>query len=301
MLCSDCVIIGSGVAGMTAAIYLKRANIDFILLEKHAPGGQINMTNNIENYPGFKSIDGVTLAMNMFEQIQNLGVNYKYGNVLEIIDNQEYKIIRTDLEEIKCKKIIIATGRRPKELGLENERQLVGRGIRWCATCDGNLYKDKIVAVVGGGNSALEEALYLSNICRKIYLIHRRNQFRADKILQEKVKNTTNIKILYNTEVKKLLEKDNYLDGIIVESNESQTKLDVNGLFIFIGHEPETSYLKNIDIKLDKYGNIIVDKEMRTNIDGIYACGDIISKEIYQIVTATAEGAIAASTLQKEL
>lgn len=301
MLSSDCVIIGSGVAGMTAAIYLKRANVDFILLEKHAPGGQVNMTNSIENYPGFKNIDGVTLAMSIFDQVQELDVNYRYGNVVDIVEDGEYKIIKTDVEEIRCKKIIIATGRKAKSLGLDNERQLVGRGVSWCAVCDGALYKGKPVAVVGGGNSALEEALYLSNICKEVYIIHRRDEFRADKCVQESIKTKNNIKVLYNSVIKTLKEKDNRLDGLSIETNGQEKDLNVDGLFIFIGYEPENNYLANIKIECDKQGNIIVDKNMRTNIAGIYACGDIISKEVYQIITAEAEGALAATSVQKDL
>ncbi|MDD3392029.1 MAG: FAD-dependent oxidoreductase [Bacilli bacterium] len=300
MLCFDCVIIGSGVAGMTAALYLKRANVNFTLIEKHAPGGQINMTSKIENYPGIETIAGVDLALNMFNQISNLGVDYHYGNVLEIKIDGNKKIIKTDMEEIETKTIIIATGRKARELGLENERQLVGRGISWCATCDGSLYKDKDVAVVGGGNSALEEALYLSNICNKVYIIHRRNELRGDQILQDKIKVTNNIELLYNSVVDTLNEKDGKLDSIIINGNAIK-KLNISGVFINIGHEPNIEFVKNVGIDLDEKNNIIVDKEMKTNIDGIYACGDIISKDLYQVVTATSEGAKAAFSVQREI
>lgn len=301
MLCFDCVIIGSGVAGMTAALYLKRANINFTIIEKHAPGGQVNMTSKIENYPGIKNIDGVTLAMNMFEQIGELKVDYRYGNVLEINDSGEYKIIKTDVEEIQTKKIIIASGRRPKQLGLPNEKQLVGRGISWCAMCDGSLYRDKDVAVVGGGNSALEEAIYLSNICQKVYIIHRRDMFRGESIFQEKVRSVNNIEILYNSVVSTLLENESKLSGIIIENNQEEKEIKIEGLFIYIGYEPNIEFTNNIPIKLDQFNNIIVDEHMKTNVDGIYACGDIISKDMYQIVTATSDGAKAAYSVQKDL
>ena len=177
---SDCLVIGAGIAGMTAALYLKRSNVNVILIEKSAPGGQINMTSKIENYPGFDSIDGPTLAMNIFNQIKSLGVEYRYGNVIDIVDTGKSKIVKTDMDEIECQVVIIATGRIPKELGLENEKQLTGRGVSWCAVCDGFFYKDKKVAIIGGGNCALEEALFLADIAKKVYLIHRRINFEQN-------------------------------------------------------------------------------------------------------------------------
>ena len=172
----DCVVIGAGVAGMTAAIYLKRANIDFILLEKGVPGGQINKSSNIENYPGFKKVDGPTLAFNIYEQIEKLGVDYKYGDVKEVRDSENYKVVCTDKEEFVTKTVIIATGRRPRELGLANEKKLLGSGISYCAYCDGMLYKNKDVIIIGGGNSALEEALYIADIANKVYIVHRSSE-----------------------------------------------------------------------------------------------------------------------------
>ena len=177
----DVVIVGCGIAGMTSAIYLKRSNLNVCMIEKNAPGGQLNMINEINNYPGFESIDGPTLAFNVFNQIKKLEISYKYANALEIIDNIEYKTIKTDKEEITCKNVVIATGRRPRELGLQNEKRLLGKGISYCSICDGTLYKDKVVAVVGGGNSAIESALYLAEICQKVYLIHRTESYRAEK------------------------------------------------------------------------------------------------------------------------
>lgn len=289
----DCVIIGSGVAGMTAAIYLKRAGLNIVLLEKSAPGGQINMTANIENYPGFEKIDGPTLAMNMFNQVRTLEVPYKYGTVLEITDKETYKIVKTDLEEYETKTVLITSGRQPKELGLEHEKQLIGRGISWCALCDGTLYKNLEVAVVGGGNSALEEAMYLANICSKVYLIHRRDTFRAEKHIQEKLTKYKNIEILFNSEVTKLNEADSKLESIDVNGK----KLSVNALFIYIGYEPDTKF---IDVKKDnKY--LIVNDLYETSIKGIYAAGDVISKGVYQISTSVGDAANAANNIIKEI
>ena len=296
----DYVVVGAGVAGMTAAIYLKRANAKVIIIEKSAPGGQINRTAKIENYPGFESIEGPVLAMNIFNQVNKLGIEYRYGDVINIEDIEDQKIITTDTEEIICKAVIIATGRSPRELGLENEKQLTGRGISWCAICDGIFYKDRKVAVVGGGNSALEEAIYLSNICEEVFLIHRRDEFRADNILVDKIKNKSNIKIMYNSIIKKIHSEDNKLSGLVVETGGSLSELKVSGLFIYIGFEPDTKFLKNLSIKLDN-GYIVVDTQMRTNIKNIYACGDVIKKEVYQLSTAIGEAATAALSAEKDI
>ena len=295
MVIYDTVVIGSGVAGMTAAIYLKRANLNILLLEKSAPGGQINRTASITNYPGIKEIDGPSLSLNMLEQLKSLDIETKYGNVLNITDG-EIKTIKTDLEEIKTKTVLIATGRNPKELGLEHEKQLTGRGVSWCAICDGPLYKDKIVAVVGGGNSAFEEALYLSTIVKKLYLIHRRDTFRADNILVEKLKEKENVEFILNSTITKLNEKDNHLESIEVNNKE----IKVDGLFIYIGFKPETDIFNNLNLELDD-GYILVDKNMKTNIKGIYAAGDVIKKDYYQISTAVGEAATAALTIKRDL
>lgn len=295
MVIYDTVVIGSGVAGMTAAIYLKRANLNILLLEKSAPGGQINRTASITNYPGIKEIDGPSLSLNMLEQLKSLDIETKYGNVLNITDG-EIKTIKTDLEEIKTKTVLIATGRNPKELGLEGEKQLTGRGVSWCAICDGPLYKDKTVAVVGGGNSAFEEALYLSTIVKKLYLIHRRDTFRADNILVEKLKEKENVEFILNSTITKLNEKDNHLESIEVNNK----KINIDGLFIYIGFKPETDIFNNLNLELDD-GYILVDKNMKTNIKGIYAAGDVIKKDYYQISTAVGEAATAALTIKRDL
>ncbi|MDD2181196.1 MAG: FAD-dependent oxidoreductase [Bacilli bacterium] len=300
MLSFDCVVIGSGAAGMTAAVYLKRANLSVALIEKSAPGGQMNNSYNIENYPGFKKIDGVSLSLNMHSQVINTGVDYKYGNVLDIENFGNYKVIKTDLEEIKCKVVIIASGRVPRKLGLENEDMLIGRGIAFCALCDGSFYKDKVVAIVGGGNSAIEDAIYLAGICKEVIIIHRRDYFTADVTTQDKLKNFENIKIKYNSVVNTLYSNNNSLSSINIKTNDQEQQIAIDGLFLNVGYVPDTKYLINLGIKLDN-NYVIVDEHMRTNVKNVYACGDVIKKEIYQITTAVGDGTIAATSAKKDI
>lgn len=294
----DCIIIGAGVAGTTASIYLKRWNFNILLLEKNMPGGIISNTSIIENYPGIKKIDGSTFAMNLYEQIKELDINYKYGNASEITQKNNLFIVNTDLGNYQTKSIIIATGRTPRKLNLENEDKLIGNGISYCATCDGLLYKDKEVCVVGGGNSALEESLYLSKICKKITIINRSSKLRADEILIEKVKNTANIEVMYNSNIIELKEKQNKLTNIIIKKENETKELLCHGLFIYIGFEPIIPNVPNLKLN-DNY--IVVDEKMQTNIDNICACGDIIKKDLYQIITAAGEGATAANTIKNNL
>ena len=298
----DVIVIGAGPSGMTAAIYLKRANLNVVMIEVSAPGGQINRAANVENYPGFNNIDGPTLAMSIFDQTQKKGIEYRYGNILEVIKEDNSFIVKTDVEELKSKAVIIASGRNPKELGLDNEKSLTGRGISWCATCDGPLFKNKNVVVIGGGNSALEEALYLADICKKVTIVHRRDAFRADEIVQSKVLKNKKIKILWNSIVIKLNEKDDKLNNILIKNviTNKESKLVCDGLFIYIGYEPSTRIVENLDIT-DNKKYIIVDENNKTKIDNLYACGDVIKKELYQIVTATSEGAKAAMSAVKDL
>ena len=295
----DVVVIGAGVAGMTAALYLKRSGLDPLLIEKSAPGGQINRSALVENYPGFTNIDGPTLASNIYTQVNNLGINYKSGNVKEIINNKEYKQIILDNEVINTKTVIIATGRQPRELGLPNEKSLTGRGISWCAICDGYFFKDQEVAVVGGGDSALEETLFLSSIVKKVYLIHRRVTFRASEQLQSKVKKLDNVEYILNSNIIEIKEKDSKLDSVIIENNTGEKhELKVSGLFIYVGSVPDTQNFKSLDI-LNENGYVIVDKDFETSIKGIYACGDVISKSLYQLTTAVGDASTAAYNLKK--
>lgn len=294
------VIIGSGVAGMTAAIYLKRARKDICILENGVPGGQITLASSVENYPGFSSITGSDLALNIYNQALNLGVTYKYTKANQVKVEDDFITVITDKEEIKCKNLIIATGRAPRKLEVTLEDRLVGSGISFCATCDSSLYKDKKVAVVGGGTAALEEAIYLSKICNSVTLIHRRDTFSATDALVNDVKNTKNITILTNRTVKEFKVNDNKLSGIVLEDKQNnQEEITVDGCFEYIGQVPNTKIFENLDI-LDDKGYINVDKNYQTKIPGIYAVGDCVKKDLYQVVTACSEGAIAANNIIKQ-
>lgn len=294
------VIIGSGVAGMTAAIYLKRARKDICILENGVPGGQITLASSVENYPGFSSITGSDLALNIYNQVLNLGVTYKYTKANQVKVADDFITVITDKEEIKCKNLIIATGRAPRKLEVTLEDRLVGSGISFCATCDSSLYKDKKVAVVGGGTAALEEAIYLSKICNSVTLIHRRDTFSATDALVNDVKNTKNITILTNRTVKEFKVNDNKLSGIVLEDKQNnQEEITVDGCFEYIGQVPNTKIFENLDI-LDDKGYVNVDKNYQTKISGIYAVGDCVKKDLYQVVTACSEGAIAANNIIKQ-
>ena len=288
------VIIGSGVAGMTAAIYLKRAGIDTLIIECDAPGGQLNKSSSIENYPGFKFIDGPTLAMNIYEQVIDLETDYLFDKVVEIKEKDDKKIVITSKEKIECDYIIMATGRTSRTLNLDNERKYIGKGISFCALCDGNFYKDKEVIIVGGGNSAIEEAIYLASICKKVTIIHRRDKLTAEEALINNLKEYNNVKIIYNANIKKYNDKD---DKIVSVTLDNDMVIPTNGVFIAIGYVPINNL---IDVKKDN-GEIVVDDNYETSIKNIYACGDAIKKNTYQIATAVGEATNAASNIIKKI
>lgn len=294
----DVVIIGAGPAGITAAIYLKRANINCAIIEKEVPGGQLNKSSEIENYPGYTKISGPDLAMKFYEQINNLGIKQIFSEVTNIKLEEDNKIITLkNNETIKTKNIILAIGRSPKKLTSTNSRTLEGKGISFCSLCDGNLYKNEDVSIVGAGNSALEESLYLSDICKTVTIINRASTLKGDTILIDRIKKKDNIKIIYNSTIEKFNEKDGVLESVTLNTKET---LNTKACFIFIGYEPATNFLKNLEI-LDEKGYINVDSEKRTPVKGIYAAGDVVKKEAYQIVTATSDGALAAISCIKDI
>lgn len=296
----EVAIIGAGVAGMTAAIYLKRAGINCVIIEKEIYGGQINKAPLVENYPGYIGISGLELTTNIFEQIKKLGIKYITDEVIKISSTDNDKTLYLKDMELKVKSIIIATGKTHKNLQVENEKELLGRGISYCATCDGNFFKGKDVAIIGGGATSLEEAIYLSKICNKVTILNRSDNLRAEQYYQDEIRNIKNIDVKYNSIVKKFNKKEGKLSSIDIVVNGKTTKLKVEGCFICIGYMPVSNIFNNI-IELDQEGYIKVDKQNRTNIKGIYAAGDIVKKEKYQLISAMNDGLIAATTCIKEL
>lgn len=281
------VILGSGIAGMTAGIYLKRGGLDVIIVEDNIPGGVLNEIPSIENYPGYEEISGPDLAMNIYNQLTKLGVKILNKKITSIDLNN--KIINNN---IKYEYLVIATGRKSRMLSLEHEKELLGKGISTCALCDGFFYKDKKVAVVGGGSSSLTEALYLSKICKEVIIIHRRDKLTADKYLIDKVNSTKNIKVLYNSNITKYNQNNNKLTSVIINNKD---KLEVEGVFLAIGSTPN-SEIFNVN-KDNNY--IIVDSNYMTNIDKVYAIGDVIKKDYYQLSTAASDAVVAASNIIK--
>ena len=293
----DIIIIGAGPSGMSAALYALRANKKVLLLEKECFGGQIINASNIENYPALPNVSGYDFATNLYNQIKSLGVILKYEEVLEVTDKKE---VITTKDTYKGKNIIIATGLKKRKLNLENEDKLLGSGISYCATCDGNFYKNKNVAVVGGGNTALEDALYLSNIASKVYLIHRRDNFRGEKKLISEVKEKNNIKLILNSNITKIIGEYNLNSIEITDNRNNISKLEIDGLFIAIGNIPDNNRFKNI-IDLDENGYIIANANLKTKTDNIYVAGDTRVKTLRQLVTATSDGAIAVTEITKEM
>ena len=281
------VILGSGIAGMTAGIYLKRGGLDVLVVEDNIPGGVLNEIPSIENYPGYEEISGPDLAMNIYNQLTKLGVKILNKKITSIDLNN--KIINNN---IKYEYLVIATGRKSRMLSLEHEKELLGKGISTCALCDGFFYKDKKVAVVGGGSSSLTEALYLSKICKEVIIIHRRDKLTSDKYLIDKVNSTKNIKVLYNSNITKYNQNNNKLTSVIINNKDN---LEVEGVFLAIGSTPN-SEMFNVN-KDNNY--IIVDSNYMTNIDKVYAIGDVIKKDYYQLSTASSDAVVAASNIIK--
>lgn len=282
----DCVIVGAGIAGMTAAIYLKRSNLNILILDKEEPGGLLNKISVIENYPGYTKISGSDLAKNIYDQVKSLGIEFRHGNVLNI---DGHKII-TDLEEFTTNKIVISTGRKPRKI----KEDIQYKNLSYNAVEDADIYKDKVIAVVGGGNSALEEALYLSNFSKKVIILNRSENLRADEIVKKQIFEKDNIELILSCSINKI----NAEDGLIYEIETTKDNYKIDALFSFIGYEPSVSFLEGIEMD-NSY--IKVNEHMKTNIDHIYACGDIIKKEVYQLSTATGDATIAAINIKKDI
>ncbi len=295
----DIIIVGAGPAGLTAAIYGRRASKKVLVLEAKAYGGQIINTLDIENYPVEEHISGFDFATKLYEQAKNLGAEIVFEKVVDINDGETKEVITTK-NKYCGKTVILATGSENRKLGLENEDELIGKGVSYCATCDGAFYRDKIVAVVGGGNTALEDALYLTDLASQVYLIHRRDEFRGEESTINLLKTKTNIEFIYNSSVTKLNANDR-LNSIEITNKDGLTQeINVDGLFIAVGRIPENQNFSKI-INLDNTGYIIANEDCNTNVPGIFVAGDNRTKEVRQLVTATSDGAISATAAIKYL
>lgn len=291
----DTLIIGGGPAGYTAALYAARAGLDTAVLERMSAGGQMGLTDIIDNYPGFpQGVDGLTLGMDMQAQAERFGAKSLFGDVTEVdFTDSNLKKVITAYETHYARTVIIATGANPRELGLPNEQALVGKGVHYCAHCDGRFYKGKTVAVVGGGNSAVSDALYLSRVTEKVYLIHRRDTLRATKIYHEPLMKAENVEFIWNSAVTEIL-SDDRVTGVKVQNLKDGAEREVafSGLFVSIGRKPATDFL-NGALELDSYGYIVADETTRTSVPGVFAAGDVRTKALRQVVTAVADGATA--------
>lgn len=291
----DLIIIGAGPAGMTAAVYASRAGLKTIMLEAGAPGGKLVKTYEISNWPGIKSTSGVQLAMDMFEHSTTFGAEYAYGNVVEIKDGELKSVICDDGSVYMAKAVIVATGTQERLMNIPGESENVGRGVSYCAVCDGAFFTDDEVAVIGGGNAALEEALYLTQFASKVYVIMRRDVFRADDIVINEVKNNQKIELLQKYIPITIEDDGSKVSSLTLESVESKEKkvLNVKGIFPYIGAVPVTAFLKDLNVLNDR-GYMIVNDHMETKVSGIYGAGDVTDKVLRQVVTAVNDGAIAA-------
>lgn len=281
------IVIGAGPAGMSAALYLKRAGIPVLIIDKDAPGGQLLKTSNVENYLGFASINGADLALKMFDHIKENNIPFEFGEVKSVTKGDNY-IVSVSNKEFECKNVVIATGRKPLKLGIGEDNI---RGISYCAVCDGTFYKNKIVGVVGGGDSAFTNALYLSNLCEKVYIFVR-SKVRASMELVSRVRKCHNIVIIEGYNIESLKSNDNILNKVVLSNGD---EYELEGLFIAIGGKPNFDFITGLDT-IDGY--IKVNDNMKTSLENVYACGDVVKKDVYQIVTAVSEGAVAALNIK---
>lgn len=298
----DMLIIGGGPAGYTAALYAARSGLDAVLIEKMSAGGQMALTGDIDNYPGFdEGIDGFTLGMRMQKGAERFGAKTEYAEVLSIDFSDKIKKTETTNGTYLSRTVIIATGANPRELGIENEQALIGNGVHYCAHCDGRFYKDKTVAVIGGGNSAVSDALYLSRLAKKVYVIHRRDTLRAERVYHEPLMKAENVEFIWNSVATEFI-ADERVKGLKVKNVQTGKTAEIfcNGVFVSIGRKPATDFLKDA-VQLDSNGYIVADETTQTSVDGVFAAGDIRTKALRQIVTAAADGATAVHFAEKYL
>ena len=298
----DMIVVGGGPGGYTAALYAARAGVDVLIIERLSAGGQMNLTGIIDNYPGFpEGIEGFMLSMNMQQQAERFGARTKYAEVLKLELAGEAKAVQTNDGLYQAKTVVISTGANPRQLGVAREKEMIGRGVAYCAHCDGGFYRGKTVIVVGGGNSAVAEALYLSRIAKEVILVHRRDSLRATQIYHKPLLEVSNIRFVWNSEIVELLGEE-VLSGVRVRNRISgeEQALEAQGLFVSIGRKPATELVKD-QLTLDGAGYIMAGEDTKTNLPGVYAVGDVRTKALRQIVTAVADGAIAAHMAEREL
>lgn len=290
----DILIIGGGPAGYTSALYASRAGLDTLIIERMSVGGQMALTGDIDNYPGFpEGVDGFTLGMNMQQGAERFGAKSVYDEVTSVDFTDKIKKVVAFSETYYARAVIISSGANPRELGIENEENLIGKGVHYCAHCDGRFYKDKTVAVVGGGNSAAADALYLSRLVKKVYLIHRRDTLRATKIYHEPLMNAQNVEFIWDSKVEEFV-ADTRVTGIKVKNIKTDeiSQIECDGVFVSIGRKPATEFLSG-EVNIDDNGYIIADESTKTDVDGVFAVGDVRTKALRQVVTAVSDGAVA--------
>ncbi len=293
----DCIIVGGGIAGITAAIYLKNANKKVLLIEKGTMGGILNKISRIKNYPGFTEIMGPDLASNLYSQVKDNEIEYILDTVIDIDHGKTNKVKLKD-KELECKYLILATGKEARKLGLPNEDELLGKGVSYCALCDSNFFKGKDVCVIGAGDSAILESLYLTNICSHVTILNKYPKFKGEAKMLKDLLKKDNVTILYNSLTSSLNEKDGKLESITYTQDGEEKTIKTSGAFVYIGSTP--NILSGLDLELDgKY--LKVDSNMQTNLDNVYAIGDIISKDLYQLIGAANDGMIAATSIIKKL
>jgi thioredoxin reductase (NADPH) len=295
----DVIIAGAGPAGMTAAVYTSRANLSTLMIERGMPGGQMANTEDVENYPGFESILGPELSTKMFEHAKKFGAEYAYGDIKEIIDNGDVKTVVAGSKQYKAYSVIISAGSEYKKVGVPGEKELSGRGVSYCAVCDGAFFKQKELYVIGGGDSAVEEGVYLTRFASKVTIVHRRDELRAQKILQDRAFANEKIDFIWNHTIKSINDKDGKVGSVTLVStqNGEEQELPADGVFIYIGMIPLSKPFSNLGIT-NENGYIETNELMETKVPGIFAAGDIREKTLRQIVTATGDGSIAAQSAQ---
>ncbi|WP_188454105.1 thioredoxin-disulfide reductase [Virgibacillus oceani] len=295
----DVIIVGAGPAGMTAAVYASRANLETLMIERGIPGGQMANTEDVENYPGYDHILGPDLSNKMFEHAKKFGAEYAYGDIKDVIDHGEYKTVIAGKKEYKTRTLIITTGAQYKKLGIQGEEELSGRGVSYCAVCDGAFFKEKELVVIGGGDSAVEEGVYLTRFAKKVTIIHRRDELRAQKILQQRAFDNEKIEFIWDTVVETINGTDGKVSSVTLNNRTTgeKSEFSADGVFIYIGMVPLSEPFKSLGIT-NKDGYISTNENMETTVPGVFAAGDIREKELRQIVTATGDGSIAAQSAQ---